>query len=198
MAIKVRSLTFFRRDAKLSVWWRKILWHVKEAYRYKELFQRQKFLLLRYQMSLLVISTEDWWTNHKWLKLKWGGTTNQKWLQSLGHFAWNHPLKITVTPHAMFTALILWVWTQQNYVLKWWHFSDVFEVCTSFSVAKWAILTEEVGLSLQSQSHTHWSLHVATIHPTVRHLPGILKSLGLLLAEMNSTLPEKLQQSNIF
>jgi hypothetical protein len=47
------------------------------------------------------------------------------------------------------------------------------------SVAKWAILTEEVGLSMQSQSHNHWSLHVATIHPTVRHLPGISKSLDL-------------------
>jgi hypothetical protein len=62
----------------------------------------------------------------------------------------------------------------------------------SNSPGKWAILTEEVSLSLQSQSDTHWSSIVAAIHPTVKHLPGILKSLDHVLTEMNLKVSEKI------
>jgi hypothetical protein len=41
----------------------------------------------------------------------------------------------------------------------------------SSNPAKWAILIEEVGLSLQSKSDTCWSLHVTAIRTTGRFEP---------------------------
>lgn len=58
------------------------------------------------------------------------------------------------------------------------------------SPAKWNILREEVGVSLESQSETRWSSRVSAIRPIVKHLPGILKSLNRVLTEIN--MPDKM------
>jgi hypothetical protein len=42
-----------------------------------------KFLLLRYYMSLLVISRELWWMNQERLELSWGRTVDQKQWQCM-------------------------------------------------------------------------------------------------------------------
>jgi len=52
------------------------------------------------------------------------------------------------------------------------------------------ILSEEVGVSLESQSETRWSSRVSAIRPIVKHLPGILKSLNRVLTEIN--MPDKI------
>jgi len=58
------------------------------------------------------------------------------------------------------------------------------------SPAKWNILKEEVGVSLESQSETRLSSHVSAIRPIVKHLPGILNSLIRVLTEIN--MPDKM------
>lgn len=63
-------------------------------------------------------------------------------------------------------------------------------VSFSSSLAKWNILSEEVGVSLESQSETRWSSRVSAIRPIVKHLPGILKSLNRVLTEIN--MPDKI------
>ncbi|XP_025408958.1 zinc finger MYM-type protein 1-like [Sipha flava] len=63
-------------------------------------------------------------------------------------------------------------------------------VSFSSSPAKRNILSEEVGVSLGSQSETRWSSRVSAIRPIVKHLPGILKSLNRVLTEIN--MPDKM------
>jgi hypothetical protein len=41
---------------------------------------------MRYQVYLLVFARELWWINQECLELRWGSTTDQKWLQCKGRF----------------------------------------------------------------------------------------------------------------
>jgi hypothetical protein len=55
----------------------KSLWHVKHPPGMRQILRRQKsrsflatFIQLRYQMSLLVVASELWWTNQELLELR--------------------------------------------------------------------------------------------------------------------------------
>jgi hypothetical protein len=51
-----------------------------------------KFLLLRYQICLLVIDRELWWMNQEWLERRCRRTVNQKWSQCLRCLVRYHPV----------------------------------------------------------------------------------------------------------
>jgi hypothetical protein len=78
--IKIHSPTSYRGEVKLLAPCRKFLWHVKEPCEvWKRYFISNihghlllKFLLLSYQVSLLVIARELWWVNQEWLELRLG------------------------------------------------------------------------------------------------------------------------------
>jgi hypothetical protein len=53
-----------------------------------------KFLLLRYQVSLLVTARDLWWKNHELLDLKWGCTIHQWCPQFLWRLVRYHPVTV--------------------------------------------------------------------------------------------------------
>jgi hypothetical protein len=59
-------------------------------------------------------------------------------------------------------------------------FGRVQILCVFFSssLAKRAILTEDIFISLQSQSDTRWSYNVAAIRPIVKHLTKSFQVIG--------------------
>jgi hypothetical protein len=70
----IRSTTSFGGEVKQSAPRRKILYHVKDPYKYEKryLLRRQnsrpflaKFLLLLYWVSMLVIAIQLWWMNQE-------------------------------------------------------------------------------------------------------------------------------------
>jgi hypothetical protein len=98
--IKIRSTTSLRVVVMPSVPCHKVLWHVKDPYSVKEVLNLWekftdlscKFLLLHYQVSLLVTARELWWVNREWLKLRWGSTIDQLWSQCMGRLVQYHPV----------------------------------------------------------------------------------------------------------
>jgi hypothetical protein len=82
-AINVCSATSFGGEIKPSVPCRQILRHVKDPCSMKDTCRQNslaflaKVLLIRYRISLLVTARGLWWRNQKWLKLRWGSTTDQ-------------------------------------------------------------------------------------------------------------------------
>lgn len=52
------------------------------------------------------------------------------------------------------------------------------------SPARWEVLKKHVTLSLQSLSETRWSERIQAVRPIVKHYPGILAVLDVILGEM--------------
>jgi len=58
----------------------------------------------------------------------------------------------------------------------------------SHSPARWEVLKKYVPLSLQSLSQTRWSERIQAVRPIVKHYPGVLKVLDVILQEMATDL----------
>lgn len=61
-----------------------------------------------------------------------------------------------------------------------------FYVLVSSSPTKWEIVKVEIGVSLQAQSETRWSLRISAVSPIAKNLPGVLKTLDHFTAVKSS------------
>ncbi|KAJ8876992.1 hypothetical protein PR048_021444 [Dryococelus australis] len=75
-----------------------------------------------------------------------------------------------------------------HYVLTFFGNIESFYSLFSSSPGRWELLKQDVPLSLQSLSETHWSERLQAVHPIVKLYPSILKVLDLLLEETVTTL----------